>query len=675
MVILIITLNNSCHGQPQQLRKSPLEESVLVKQAERRSKLVQEFPTLDGGGGAKSYRILTFNDILQILREDLFVSSRTVNDDDLKLVFRALLDSSHYERPGPRLDSTGRLTRAPEAVLVEELVGFIGKGDSESKANDENKKASKLMRVRRNVKLGIQQHLRRIRQQGLDTGHREEELTEEQLLRELFEKYDKDGGGELSMFEFTHAIRRDLQLNHWDISAEELRQTFSYIDADSSGEISIEEVLAFLRGKTDARRTEVAKTTRELLALRLGLYIGKGYSGPVHPFTAVPRGKRPAGRLAAAAAAGGGGGPQIRLDSWDPLLEIPKVDRDESGWNGEEHEGSRKSVQVAQPPSALKSSSLDRVNLIIEGVAEVGVDVAALLTMSTATAAASAAATGDIDVTMDDQLRINRFSRLNQTYEEMEEEMLQLKEKLKLCDSAVEEVELCMDDDGLMLSVGECFVPVDEDQALENVENKKDELSAEMDRLTQKSDAIQEEMRELKKVLYAKFGDTINLGAQCCLIGEDSDEDLMREWTRMAVEEWRALRTLRDVASACLAVEEVERARAARLEAVDKESRQRQAEVEDSLITMREARMEALEEEMRADQERMREELNEWCAEERTARMRSMQEDFERRTAELDEKLEDHKRALKERVADLDESQRRAIELLVKATPGRLPGT
>ncbi|KAF4715018.1 hypothetical protein FOZ62_013969, partial [Perkinsus olseni] len=171
-----------------QRRKSPLEESVLVKHAERRSKLVQEFPTLDGGGEAKSYRILTFNDIQQILREDLFVSSRTVNDDDSKLVFRALLDSSHYERPGPRLDSTGRSTRAPEAVLVEELVGFIGKGDSESKAIDENKKASKLMRVRRNVKLGIQQHLRKIRQWGLDTGHREEELTEEQLLRELFEK-------------------------------------------------------------------------------------------------------------------------------------------------------------------------------------------------------------------------------------------------------------------------------------------------------------------------------------------------------------------------------------------------------------------------------------------------------------------------------------------------------
>ncbi|KAF4728896.1 hypothetical protein FOZ63_001868, partial [Perkinsus olseni] len=365
--------------------KSPLEESVLVKHAERRSKLVQEFPTLDGGGEAKSYRILTFNDIQQILREDLFVSSRTVNDDDSKLVFRALLDSSHYERPGPRLDSTGRSTRAPEAVLVEELVGFIGKGDSESKAIDENKKASKLMRVRRNVKLGIQQHLRKIRQQGLDTGHREEELTEEQLLRELFEKYDKDGGGELSMFEFTHAIRRDLQLNHWDINAEELRQTFSYIDADSSGEISIEEVLAFLREKTDARTTKgsevmsrdgfavPAKTTRELLALRLGLYNEEGFSGPVHPFTAVPRGKRPAGRLAAA------GGPQIRPDSRDPLLEMPKVDGDESGWNertsGEEHEGSRKSVQVAQPPSALKSSSLDRVNSIIEGLADVGVDV------------------------------------------------------------------------------------------------------------------------------------------------------------------------------------------------------------------------------------------------------------------------------------------------------------
>ncbi|EEQ98042.1 prefoldin subunit, putative [Perkinsus marinus ATCC 50983] len=124
----------------------------------------------------------------------------------------------------------------------------------------------------------------------------------------------------------------------------------------------------------------------------------------------------------------------------------------------------------------------------------------------------SATATGDIDVTMDDQLRINKFSRLNQTYEELEGEVLQMKEKLKLCESAVEEIELCMDDDGLMLSVGECYVPVDEDEALENVENKKEELTSEMDRLTQKSDAIHEEMRELKRVLYAKFGDTINLG-------------------------------------------------------------------------------------------------------------------------------------------------------------------
>ncbi|KAF4720924.1 hypothetical protein FOZ62_017726, partial [Perkinsus olseni] len=162
------------------------------------------------------------------------------------------------------------------------------------------------------------------------------------------------------------------------------------------------------------------------------------------------------------------------------------------------------------------------------------------------------------------------------------------------------------------------------------------------------------------------IGERSDAGAQCCLVGDESDEDLMREWTRMAVEEWRAIRSLHDVASVCLAVEEVEKVRAARLEVVDKERRQRQAEVEDSIITMREARLEALGEEMRAEQERMREELNEWCDEERTARMRSMQEDFERRTAELEEKLEDHKRALRERVANLDESQRRAIELLVK---------
>ncbi|KAF4660119.1 Prefoldin subunit 4 [Perkinsus chesapeaki] len=709
--------------------KKPPGESLLSKHAERRSKLVYEFSVLDENGDAKSFHILTYNDILQIIREDFFVSHRTVNDDDLKLVFRALLDSSRYERPGLRLDYTGRMSRPPEAVLAEELVGFIEKGDSESKMNDEAKKALKLMRVRRNVKLGIQQHLQKIQREGLDTGERDEALSEEQLLKELFQKYDKDGGGELSMFEFTHAIRNDLQLNSWDISAEELRKMFRYIDEDGSGEISVEEVLAFLREKAETPMTQVSSnvnrkgyvappsTVRELLTLRLTCAHGPHVVGPVHPFTTVPRGKRATGRLAAAAATDGGAS---KGASKDPLLVLGKADKGKDTNKVEERKaaseapgGRSRREEEAETSRGLlgMSSSLDRVNSIIEGLVNLGVHVGIprlkrlliLLTMSTAVAAATLPsphpATGDIDVTMDDQLRINRFSRLNQTYEELEEEVEQMKEKLRLCNSAVEEVELCMDDDGLMLSVGECFVPVDEDEALENVEAKKDALNVEMKKLTEKSDAIQEEMKDLKRVLYAKFGDTINLGlvlavsmgctesspvtsegvaelvdggqrreaeVQCELIGYDGGEKVRQEWAAMAVEERRSLEAVLLGEWRKKALREVERTRLEQMRAIDAEMRERMKEMEEEIVRVKEGRMARLREEIREEEERMREDLNEWCAAERSARTSSMAEDFERLKAELDGELEAHKRRLKERMAALSDSQRRAIDLLLK---------
>ncbi|EER20378.1 hypothetical protein Pmar_PMAR010111 [Perkinsus marinus ATCC 50983] len=155
---------------------------------------------------------------------------------------------------------------------------------------------------------------------------------------------------------------------------------------------------------------------------------------------------------------------------------------------------------------------------------------------------------------------------------------------------------------------------------------------------------------------------------QCCLIGGDED-DLIREWMGMAMEEWRGLRTLYMASSACIALEEIEAVRTARLAAIDSEVQRRHAELDDNIAIMKEARVVALEKEMKTEKERVVDELNEWCVEERTARMRSMLADFSRREAELDGRVRDHERALKERIADLDESQRRAIQLLVQATP------
>ena len=59
--------------------------------------------------------------------------------------------------------------------------------------------------------------------------------------------------------------------------------------------------------------------------------------------------------------------------------------------------------------------------------------------------------------------------------------------------------------------VGDCFVSLPQPQVLELLSSSTETIDGEVEALKSKLEGIQEEMGELKKALYGRFGRSINL--------------------------------------------------------------------------------------------------------------------------------------------------------------------
>lgn len=117
-----------------------------------------------------------------------------------------------------------------------------------------------------------------------------------------------------------------------------------------------------------------------------------------------------------------------------------------------------------------------------------------------------------MDVQFEDQQRINRFGRLNTRKSELESRLTALKDEQLNLDDAITEVELLDDDDeGLLLSVGEVFVMSSHDDVVSIAESKHHSCKSEITILDSERRDIDDEMNQLKALLYAKFGKSINL--------------------------------------------------------------------------------------------------------------------------------------------------------------------
>jgi prefoldin subunit 4 len=65
--------------------------------------------------------------------------------------------------------------------------------------------------------------------------------------------------------------------------------------------------------------------------------------------------------------------------------------------------------------------------------------------------------------------------------------------------------------DKVLLNLGNAFFEIEEDEATELCEEEVSTLQEKMDKLNEEEDDILEQQKQLKAILYARFGKSINL--------------------------------------------------------------------------------------------------------------------------------------------------------------------
>ncbi|KAG0050359.1 hypothetical protein BGZ83_004861 [Gryganskiella cystojenkinii] len=120
----------------------------------------------------------------------------------------------------------------------------------------------------------------------------------------------------------------------------------------------------------------------------------------------------------------------------------------------------------------------------------------------------------DIQVSWQDQQNINEFSKFNaklQLLEESYDSKKTEKEYLDDLTAELEELELTDEEALVKYRIGEAFVSLTLEAAQERNTKAKEELDEELAQIKGQMDEAIEKMDALKKVLYARFGNAINL--------------------------------------------------------------------------------------------------------------------------------------------------------------------
>ncbi|GAA6002857.1 tubulin-binding prefolding complex subunit GIM3 [Rhodotorula paludigena] len=117
----------------------------------------------------------------------------------------------------------------------------------------------------------------------------------------------------------------------------------------------------------------------------------------------------------------------------------------------------------------------------------------------------------DVPVTRVDQDRINAFSRANSRTDEIAELLDALSKQKEDLEEVETELELVDDEDKIMYKLDSTFVHLPAEEALSHLQAALEKIRTEVDALEDEKTKCEELMDELKKELYAKFGNSINL--------------------------------------------------------------------------------------------------------------------------------------------------------------------
>ncbi|XP_066528551.1 prefoldin subunit 4 [Hoplias malabaricus] len=120
----------------------------------------------------------------------------------------------------------------------------------------------------------------------------------------------------------------------------------------------------------------------------------------------------------------------------------------------------------------------------------------------------------DVNVTFEDQQKINKFARNTNRMTELKEEIEAKKKSLQNLEDASDDLMMCEDDDLLIpYQIGDVFISHSQEETQEMLEASKEALKEEIKGLEDRVSSIQEVLGDLKVQLYAKFGNNINLEA------------------------------------------------------------------------------------------------------------------------------------------------------------------
>nr|XP_061803369.1 prefoldin subunit 4-like isoform X1 [Nerophis lumbriciformis] len=120
----------------------------------------------------------------------------------------------------------------------------------------------------------------------------------------------------------------------------------------------------------------------------------------------------------------------------------------------------------------------------------------------------------DVNVTFEDQQKINKFARSTNQMTELKKEIELKKKSLQNLQDAGDDL-MMFDDDSLLIpyQIGDVFISHTQEETQEMLEAAKEELEQEVKELEERVSAIQKLLSDLKVQLYAKFGNDINLEA------------------------------------------------------------------------------------------------------------------------------------------------------------------
>jgi FK506-binding protein 1 len=117
----------------------------------------------------------------------------------------------------------------------------------------------------------------------------------------------------------------------------------------------------------------------------------------------------------------------------------------------------------------------------------------------------------EVQVLWEDQARINEFGRLNHRLQEVNDDIEKKKNDVANLGDVAGDIEVLLDDDACKIKVGEVFVTVSNEEAEEFAQEELKEREEQKAVLITEKEDLEKQMRALKALLYAKFGNQINL--------------------------------------------------------------------------------------------------------------------------------------------------------------------